>query len=84
MWFIRGLPPYKPKLSEETIARVVALRKEEKASYSAIAKTLRMTPEKAKRTYDWFYHKQVPGLIAALEEKAGSREEKEAISELRC
>ena len=77
---IRDLPPYRSRLSGETIARVVALREEEKASYSAIARELRMTPEKAKHTYDWFYHRWALKLLAVLEENAGSHEEKAAVS----
>ncbi len=77
--FIKNMPPFKPKLSEKTIARVIEMREVEKASFVTIAKELRMTQAKAKRTYEWFYHKQVLELIKTLEEKAESEEEKHAI-----
>ena len=77
--FIKNMPPFKPKLSKKTIARVIELRDVEKASFAKIAKELRMTQAKARHTYDMFYHKQVLVLIQALQEKAESKEEKEAI-----
>ena len=77
--FIRNMPPFKPKLSKKTVARVIELRDVEKASFVTIAKELRMTQAKAKRTYEMFYHKQVLVLIKALQEKAESKEEKETI-----
>ena len=77
--FIETIPPFKPKLSKKTIARVIEMREAEKASFIIIAKELRMTQSKAKHTYEWFYHKQVLKLIKALQEKAESNEEKSAI-----
>lgn len=77
--FIRNMPPFKPKLSKKTVARVIELRDIEKASFAAIAKEFRMTQAKARHTYEWFYHKKVLALIEALQEKAESREEKAAI-----
>lgn len=77
--FIRNMPPFKPKLSQKTVARVIELRDVEKASFVTIAKELRMTKAKAKHTYEMFYHKQVLELINALQEKAESKEEKEDI-----
>ena len=79
--FVKSMPPFKPKLSKKTVARVVEMREVEKASFVAIAKELRMTQAKARCTYEWFYHKQVLELIKALQDKAGSREEKNAIWE---
>lgn len=79
--FVKSIPPFKPKLSKETVARVVEMREVEKASFVAIGKELRMTQAKARHTYEMFYHKQVLELIKALEEKAESREEKSAIWE---
>ena len=79
MPFIRRMPPFKPKLSKKTVARVVEMREAERASFVTIAKELRMTQAKAKRTYEMFYHKQVLELIKALQEKAESHKEKEAI-----
>lgn len=77
--FIRNMPPFKPKLSKKTIARVIELRDVEKASFVTIAKEMRMTQAKAKRTYEMYYHKQVLALIHALQEKAELKEEKAAI-----
>lgn len=77
--FVGSLPPFKPELSQETIARVVELREVKKASFVTIAKELRMTQAKAKRTYEMFYHKQVLERINTLQEKAESKEEKMAI-----
>ena len=77
--FIKNMPPFKPKLSEKTIARVIEMRDVEKASFVTIARELRITQAKAKHTYEMFYHKQVLALIEALQEKAESQEEKAAI-----
>ena len=77
--FIKNMPPFKPKLSKKTVARVIELREAEKASFVTIAKELRMTQAKARHTYEMFYHKQVIALIKALQEKAESKEEKAAI-----
>lgn len=77
--FIRNMPPFKPKMSQKTVARVIELRDVEKASFVTIAKELRITQAKAKHTYEMFYHKQVLALIKALQEKAESKEEKENI-----
>ena len=77
--FIRDMPPLKPKLSKETVARVIELREVEKASFITIAKELRITQAKARHTYEMFYHKQVIALIKALQEKVESKEEKETI-----
>ena len=64
--FIRNMPPFKPKLSKKTVARVIELREVEKASFVTIAKELRMTQAKARHTYEMFYHKQVIALIHVL------------------
>lgn len=77
--FIRTMSPFKPKLSEETVARVVQLREVQKATFKAIAKELHLTQAKAKDTYDKFYHKKSLALVHALQEKAASEEEKNAI-----
>lgn len=77
--FIKSIPPFKPKVSKKTIARVVEMREAEKASFIAIGKELHMTQAKARHTYERFYHKQVLELIEALQEKAESYEEKRAI-----
>ena len=47
--------------------------------YSAIAKEFCITPKKARHTYERFYYEQSLKIIEALQEKAKSLEEKEAI-----
>ncbi|RGX54681.1 hypothetical protein DWV16_12900 [Anaerotruncus sp. AF02-27] len=79
--FIKGMPPFKPRLREEVVARVIEMREVEKASFVAIARELRMTQAKARHTYDMFYHRQVLELIKALQDQAKSKEEKDAIWE---
>lgn len=79
--FIRRMPPFKAKLSEETIARIIEMREAEKSSFVAIAKELRMTQAKARHTYEWFYHSRVLERIKVLQEKEESREEKSTIWE---
>jgi len=74
--FIKSMPPLKTKFSKQTIARVIEMRENEKASYAAIAKELHITQAKAKHMYEMFYRKQVIGFIEALQKKAVSIEEK--------
>ena len=76
--FINNLPPLK-RLGKKTISRIVEMRDAEKLTFIAIAKKLRITPEKARRTYDMFFHRQVLDYVEALQEKAESDEEKRAI-----
>ena len=77
--FVKGMPPFKPKLSKKMIARVVEMREAEKASFITIGKKLRITPAKAERTYELFYHEQVLELVKALQDKVESDQEKRAI-----
>lgn len=77
--FIRRIPPFKAKLSEKTIARIIEMREVEKTSFVTIAKELRMTQAKARHTYEWFYHEQVLEHVKVLQEKSKSLEEKNAI-----
>lgn len=79
--FIRKLPPFRKHLSEKTIARVAAMRDEEHASFAVIAKALHITPEKARYTYDQFYHRQVIMLLGALQETAATPQEKKAMQD---
>lgn len=78
---IQSIPPLKPKLGKKTVSRLIELREVEKLPYPEIAKRLRITPEKAKFTYDWFYHKQAQALLDDLGKKAESQKEKSAILE---
>lgn len=76
---IENMPPFTPELTEHTIARVIEMRENERASFVSIAKELHITRAKAKRTYEMFYHEQVLNFIEALEDNANSYEEKAAI-----
>lgn len=77
--FIRNMPPFKPNLSKETIAKVIKLRETKKASFSAIANELNITTAKANRIYESFYHEQLLEIVNLLQENAKTKEEKEAI-----
>lgn len=77
--FIKNMPPFKPQLSRETIARVIEMREVEGASFVKIGKEMQITREKARYTYEIFYHKKVVKIVEALQEKATSSEEKRAI-----
>ena len=77
--FLKAIPSLRPKLSKKTIARIIELREAKNASFVAIAEELRITPAKAKEEYDLFYHQKTLALLAKMQEKAGSAEEKAAI-----
>ena len=77
--FLEALPPFRARLSQKTIARVVAMREEDKASFAAIGKALRMTPAKARHTYEWFYHDKVLALLKGMQEETADPGEKTAI-----
>ena len=77
--FLEALPPFRARLSQKTIARVVAMREEDKASFAAIGKALRMTPAKARHTYEWFYHDKVLALLKGMQEETADPGEKKAI-----
>lgn len=76
---IQNLPPLKRKLGKKTVSRIIEMRETEKATFSAIARELGITPEKAKHTYDNFYHQKVLTYVEALQKEAKSRDEMEAI-----
>lgn len=77
--FIQSMPPFRRKISQETIARVVEMREERRASFITIAKELRITRQKAMRIYNQFYHEKNEEICEALQAKAKSREEENAI-----
>lgn len=77
--FIKNLPPLKRSLSKETISRMIEMRETEKATFAAIAKEMDITPEKAKYTYDNFYHQKVLKYVQALQQEAKSQDEMWAI-----
>lgn len=79
--FLKSMPPFKPKLNKKTVARIIEMRENEKASFVKIAKEFRITRQKAKYTYDWYYHVKMLELIKILQKKAKSEQEKREIWE---
>lgn len=77
--FLKQIPPFKPKLSKKAVARIIEMRETESASFVTIAKELRITQQKAKHTYDQYYHTKVSELLEILQEKAESQQEKKEI-----
>lgn len=77
--FIKSLPPLKPEPDREMIARIVEMREIEKASFIAIGKEMDMTPEKARHTYEMFYHLQVLDHVNRLQKEAKTADEARAI-----
>lgn len=77
--FIKHMLPFKAKLSKKTIERIIVMRENEKLSFIAIGKKLKITQSKAMRVYEWFYHKKFLELIKVLQEKTENQEEKRAI-----
>lgn len=76
---IKKLPPLKRRLNKKTVSRIIEMRETEKATFDMIAKKFHITPEKAKRTYDLFYHRKVLEHVDALEKKAKDLDERAAI-----
>ena len=77
--FAGEMPPFRDKLDDKTIARVIEMREAGRASFAAIAKELEMTQAKAKHTYDMFYHQKGMEIVNALQNKAETKQEKNAI-----
>lgn len=78
-WFIKNMPPFRPRLNKKTVSRIVEMRETEKASFVTIGRELKLTRAKVKHTYEMFYHKKVLAIIETLQEKAASSDEKLAI-----
>ena len=76
--FIQNMPPFRREVSKETIARVVEMREERRASFITIAKELHMTRQKAKKIYDLFYHDKNMKICENLAEKIESDKDKNA------
>lgn len=79
--FMESLPPLKRKLSKKTVARIIERKETEQASFVEIAKEFGITQQKAKHTYDWYYHTKVLELIEILQKNAASEQEKSEIWE---
>ena len=77
--FLKALPPLRPHLTSKEVKRIVKLREEEKMSYRAIGEELRITPAKAKYTYDWFYHQQVLVLLKERQKDAADKQKERAL-----
>ena len=73
---IRSLPPLKPQLGQETVARIVEMREVESASFAQIARELDITRAKARHTYDWYYRQRVTELVQPLMDQARTQEER--------
>lgn len=79
--FLQRMPPLQPAFGPEQVARVVNLREAEKATFASIAETMQITPEKARHTYDWYYHVQTVEMVKALQAQANSPQEEMEIWE---
>lgn len=79
--FLEKLPPLRVELTEQEIRRIVAMRETKKATFAKIAKELGLTPERANRAYEMFYHRKVLKLVEALQARAKTEPEKNEIWE---
>lgn len=79
--FVKRLPPFRERITQEELTQVIYMREVEHASFQTIAKELGLTRAKAKKTYQMFYHDKVIKMVKALQEKAKSREEEREIWE---
>ena len=74
--FLKSLPPLTPEPSEETASKIIEMRENEKASFAEIAKKYSLTEPKARRIYDFYYHKKMMELLDTAQENAESEQEK--------
>lgn len=79
--FLKKIPPLKSKLSKKMVAHIIEMKETEKASFVEIAKKFRITRQKAKQTYDCYYHTKMLELIEILQKNAESEQEKREIWE---
>ena len=77
--FLKALPPYREDLSPGITDKIIKMKEEEKKTFIEIGKELDLTREKARDLYEHFYHKKAMELFEALESKAKSSKEKNAI-----
>ena len=73
------LPPLTEALSPETVSRIVDMREKKKATFRRIGEALHITPEKARWTYDYFYHQQMREYVDAKIQAVDDPSEKLAI-----
>lgn len=74
--FIKSIPPLRGELSRKTINRIVEMHEVENATFVDIGKELHITPEKAKHSYGKYYSAKTIDVIAEMESRAKSNEEK--------
>lgn len=67
--FVRTMPPFQTGLDKKTASRIVKMRDTANASFAEIARALYITPEKARRLYDGYYHARVLKQMRRLEAK---------------
>lgn len=74
--FVENMPPLRGELTEVEVMRIVQMREEQRFSYIDIGIEFNITKEKAKHTYDRYYHTKSLELISVLEKAANSNIEK--------
>lgn len=74
--FLKALPPLRKRLTSKQITLIVEMRETGRVSFPKIAKALRITPEKARHSYENYYHLQVMIMVKALQANAKSEKEK--------
>lgn len=72
--FVKRLPCFRERLTKKEVDRMIEMREIKKATFIEIAKEMRVTPEKARQTYDTFYHKKALKLIEALQAQVKNKE----------
>ena len=77
--FVENMPPLRGELTEEEVMRIVKMREEQRTSYIDIGIELDITKEKAKHTYDRYYHTKALELADILGKSANSNLEKKEI-----
>ena len=73
---MRTLPPFRKRLSKNTIQKVVTMRENEGASFQKIARECKLTQPKARRVYEMFYHDKTLKIIEEMERKLKTCKEK--------
>lgn len=77
--FIESIPPFRPRLTSDTFNRLIEMRDNEHASYTAIANELNITPQKARYTYEAYYHHRTLKILKSLEGTFNDRQSKIAL-----
>ena len=77
--FIDNMPPLRDELTAEETEHIIKMREEKKQSFAETADELHITSEKAEEVYDRHYRTKTFELMHFLQDKAKSRQEKDAI-----